>query len=206
MDREAWQTTVYGVARVGHDLVTNLPPTNQEPAEGNQGPTTGFSPTTCSWTKIKAIWAAGLDKPVCLTQAAPPGGAQAGTSRRTSSWSHCGRWHTQSRVSPSLWSGERAGRLLPFELERRVDSITKTSGRSLILRVVWSPGLKAPNQRMSRESHRPQLPMGTPPRAWSHKLLTEKSSFQGEDEVSSVRGSEEPTACEFRTPLFPSAE
>ena len=36
--------------------------------------------------------------------------------------------------------------------------------------------------------------------------MTEKSSFQGEDEVSGVRGSEEPTACEFRTPLFPSAE
>ena len=26
MDRGAWQATVYGVARVGHDLVTKLPP------------------------------------------------------------------------------------------------------------------------------------------------------------------------------------
>ena len=55
MDGGAWQTTVYGVARVGHDLVTKLPPTNQEPAEGNQGPPAGLSPTTCSWTEIKPI-------------------------------------------------------------------------------------------------------------------------------------------------------
>ena len=143
---------------------------------------------------------------MCLTQAAPPGGAQAGTSRRTSSPSHCGRRH-YSKPSLSISVIRRKRRASStFKLERRVDSIRKTSGRSLILRVVWSPGLKAPNQRMSRESHRPQLPMGTPPRAWSHKLLTEKSSFQGEDEVSSVRGSEEPAACEFRTALFPSAE
>ena len=87
-----------------------------------------------------------------------------------------------------------------------MDLIRKTSGISLILRAVWSLGQKAPDQRRSQETHRPQLPMGTPPWAWSHKLLTEKSSFQGEDEVSGVRGSEEPTACEFRTPLFPSAE
>ena len=26
MDRDAWQTTVYGVARVGHDLVPKPPP------------------------------------------------------------------------------------------------------------------------------------------------------------------------------------
>ena len=26
MDRGAWQATVHGVARVGHDLVTKLPP------------------------------------------------------------------------------------------------------------------------------------------------------------------------------------
>ena len=26
MDRGAWQTTVHGVARVGHDLVTKPPP------------------------------------------------------------------------------------------------------------------------------------------------------------------------------------
>ena len=25
MDREAWQATVHGLARVGHDLVTKLP-------------------------------------------------------------------------------------------------------------------------------------------------------------------------------------
>ena len=87
-----------------------------------------------------------------------------------------------------------------------MDSIRKTSGRSLILRAVWSPGQKAPDQRRSQETHHPRLPMGTPTWAWSHKLLMEKSSFQGEDEVSGVRGSEEPTACEFRTPLFPLAE
>ena len=26
MDREAWQTTVHGVTRVGHDLATKPPP------------------------------------------------------------------------------------------------------------------------------------------------------------------------------------
>ena len=26
MDRGAWQATVYGVAKVGHDLATKLPP------------------------------------------------------------------------------------------------------------------------------------------------------------------------------------
>ena len=30
MDRGAWQATVHGVARVGHDMVTKLPPTMEE--------------------------------------------------------------------------------------------------------------------------------------------------------------------------------
>ena len=30
MDRGAWQTTVHGVARVGHDLVTKPPPAGRK--------------------------------------------------------------------------------------------------------------------------------------------------------------------------------
>ena len=33
MDREAWQATVPGVARVGHDLATKPPPPRQDPNE-----------------------------------------------------------------------------------------------------------------------------------------------------------------------------
>ena len=33
MDRGAWQATVPGVARVGHDLATKPPPPRQDPNE-----------------------------------------------------------------------------------------------------------------------------------------------------------------------------
>ena len=40
VDREAWQATVHGVARVGHDLATKPPPPHSERlwhSQGNRG-------------------------------------------------------------------------------------------------------------------------------------------------------------------------
>ena len=38
MDRGAWQATVHGVARVGHDLVTKLPPKEKLSPHGPKYP------------------------------------------------------------------------------------------------------------------------------------------------------------------------
>ena len=98
------------------------------------------------------------------------------------------------RASSTVWTGGKNG----FD---KKDLRLKSDPQGGVVSGAESTGPEeVPGNAPASASHGHATP------GMSHKLLTEKSSFQGEDEVSGVRGSEEPTACEFRTPLFPSAE